>query len=265
MSEALTVGSLRQVLKFPFQGPNWQNRFLAGSGLILAGMAVPIVPLLFVYGYMLRVMRQTIEGQEPTLPDWEDWGRLLVDGLRMMVAGWVYMLPGSIVWFGGMALYFASSFGIIILSSTAEGGEPSPLFALIMLGSMAVMFLSMALGTLLTVLGAIPAPVATAHFVARDKLAAVFAVREWWPLLRANKLGYLVAWIVTAGLGAIWYVLLMVLYMSAVLCCLIPIVGAPLGFYLMLVGAALFGHTYHESVHLSTAAAPQPQGSPAQE
>jgi hypothetical protein len=112
---------------------------------------------------------------------------------------------------------------------------------------MAVMFLAMALGTLLMVLGAIALPLAMAHFVAQERLGAAFRVRQWWRILKADKWGYLAAWVIFAGIVAILYVGILVLYSTLILCVLIPIVAAPIGFYLALVGAALFGEVYRDS------------------
>jgi hypothetical protein len=244
MSEAITTRSIRTFFKFPFQGPNWQRRFLIGAGLIFAGFLVPIAPLVFVNGYILRVMRQAIEGEELVLPEWEDWGGLAIDGLRVMLVDLVYLLPGIAVFVGGMILYWIS---FTLLMVAAEGGGDAALQApLLSMVSIGIMFLSMLVSSVLSLLGGVPLPMATAHFAAQDKVAAAFRVREWWALLRNNKLGYFIAWVIVAGLMAIWYFVGMMAYYTVVLCCLIPFLGAPLGFYLSLVGAALFGHAYRE-------------------
>jgi hypothetical protein len=75
-------------------------------------------------------------------------------------------------------------------------------------------------------------------------------VREWWPLLRLNKLGYFAAWIVILGLLAAYYFVTSMAYYSLILCCLIPLISAPVSFYTLLIGAALFGQTYRESTTL---------------
>jgi hypothetical protein len=244
MSEAMTTRSIKTFFKFPFQGPNWQSRFLIGAGLALASFLVPIVPLIFVNGYTLRVMRQAIEGEDLAMPDWEDWGGLATDGLRMMLVGLVYLLPGTIVLVGGMILYWVI---LTLLAVATEGGsEPALGASLLYMVSIGIMFLSMLVGLALSLLGGIPLPMATAHFVAQDKVAAAFRVREWWAVLRNNRLGYFIAWVVVAGLMAILYFLTMMVYYTMVLCCLIPFLGATLGFYLSLVGAAMFGHAYRE-------------------
>jgi hypothetical protein len=239
MSEAITT-----FFKFPFQGPNWQSRFLIGAGLVFAGFLVPIAPLVFVNGYILRVMRQAIEGEELVLLEWEDWGRLAIDGLRVMLVDLVYLLPGIVVFVGGMILYWIS---FTLLMVVTEGGGDAELWApLLSMVSIGIMFLSMLIGSVLSLLGGVPLPMATAHFAAQDKVAAAFRVREWGAVLWDNRLGYFIAWVIVAGLMAIWYFAVMMAYYTVVLCCLIPFLGGPLGFYLSLVGAVLFGHAYRE-------------------
>lgn len=252
MSEAISTTSLRTLFKFPFQGPNWQNRFIIGAVLTLANFVVPIVPGIFVSGYLLQLMRRAIKEEELVLPDWNDWGRLAKDGLRAMLIGLVYLLPGMLVFYGGMALYFISVIGLpLLMSAAGEGHRVGVTVPLLMsMFSVGIMFFSVLVGSILILLGAIPLPVATAHFAAQDKVAAAFHLREWWPLLRVNKLGYFISWVIVAGLGGILYFALMLAYYSVVLCCLIPFLSAPMGYYLSLVGAALFGQTYRESLAL---------------
>lgn len=244
MSE-MTSSSLKTLFRFPFQGPDWRNRFIIGSVLSFAGCIIPMVPSIFVAGYLLQVMRQAIQGEELRLPAWEDWGRLGVDGLRALVVSLVCFLPGLIVFIGGLALYFAASFSLPFFMNAAD--ETSAL-APLLLATMAIMFLSMFIGSILILAGAIPWPMATAHFVAQDRVAAAFRLREWWPLLTRNGLGYFIAWVVTLGLAGVLYLATMLAYYSLIGCFLIPFLAAPLGFYLALVGVALFGTTYRESV-----------------
>jgi hypothetical protein len=251
MPETVAITPLKTLFKFPFQGPNWRNNFIIGAALTLANFILPLLPMIFIYGYALQIMRRTIEGQELELPPWDDWGKLALDGLRLMLVGLVYLLPGILVLLGGVTLYFASIFSWPLLASAAErgGGEPIALLVPIgILGSMAIMMLSMLLGSLLILLGLIPLPVVTAHFALQDKVAAAFRIREWWPLLRVNKLGYFAAWVVVFGLMAILYFAFAMAYYTLILCCLIPLLAAPLSFYVTLIGAVLFGQTYRESM-----------------
>ena len=255
MTEAIATTPLRMIFRFPFRGPNWFGQFAIGSALIFASTFIPIVPTLFVYGYVLRVMRQAIDGQDLVLPAWDNWGKLGMDGLRAMLVSLAYLLPGILALGGGITLYFVS---VIAFSAAAEAAEqvgetPGLMASLGFMAGLVIFFFSLAAGPILLLLGAIPLPVATAHFAARDKAEAAFRLREWWPFLRVNKLGYFIDWVIFAGLVYILSFALTVAYYSIVLCCLIPVLIAPIGFYMSLVSAALFGQTYRESGALLSA------------
>jgi hypothetical protein len=147
-----------------------------------------------------------------------------------------------------MVLYFVGTLYLPITASTgAQPDEALALMAMLTLGSMAIMFLSMFLGTLFSLLGAVVVPVALGHFVAQGELRAAFRVRQWWRILQADKLGYFVTWVVMAGLIGMVYIGFMLAYSTVVLCCFLPILIAPFGLYITLVGSALFGQTYRES------------------
>jgi hypothetical protein len=230
------------------RGEKERNRFLVGALVVLASVFVPVLPLLIVSGYRLRLMRQAIAGDDLTLPDWDDWGELLKDGLSAMLVGLVYLLPGMLVLFGGIGLYFILAFSMPLVMATLEEGPVIMAMPMLFLIALAIMFLSMVFGTVLSMLGAVPVPVATARLVEQKRLAAAFQVRELFALLRANALGYLIAWVVAIGLFGLVYIGFWLAYASIVLCCLIPILLAPLGFYLSLVSAGLFGRAYRESL-----------------
>ena len=248
MKQQRTVESIKGVLRFPLQDPEWPRRFLIGAGLSLANLVLPLVPSLFVYGYLLRVMRSAVEGEEPTLPKWEDWGGLARDGLQAMVVGLVYLLPALAVMLGGMVVYLLTMFsfmgagGLAEDSSTVLIGVPAA-FTI----GMAALWGAMSIGTLLQLAGMVPLPMALGHLAAKGDLGAAFRVREWWPILAADKLGYAVDWVVVAGLTAIGYVLFYVVYSTMVLCALAPLLVIPCFFYVMLVAAVLFGQAYRRS------------------
>jgi hypothetical protein len=239
------------LLRLPVRDEKERNRFLVGALVVLASFFVPVLPLVIVSGYRLRLMRQAISGDDLTLPDWDDWGELLKDGLAAMVVGLVYLLPGMLVLSGGMGLYFIFAFSMPLVMAIAEDGPVMMAMPVLFLIALAIMFLSMMLGTVLSILGAVPVPVATARWVEQKRFGAAFQIRKVFALQRANALGYLIAWVVAVGLFGLVYLAFWIAYASIVLCCLIPILLAPLGFYLSLVSAGLFGRAYREGLILS--------------
>lgn len=248
MSEALTVISLKKLFRFPFEAPKWASRFLVGAVLFLANYVVPIIPGIFVSGYLVRVLRQSVSGEDPQLPAWEEWGDLFKDGFFVTIISFVYFLPGMVVSIGGMLLYYVATFAVPLVA--ALGGEAEQvgvMIPLLLLVSMVILFVSMFVGMVLTILGAVAMPLATAHYVAEGSLGAAFRLRAWWRILRADSLSYLISWVVVAGLMMLLYMTSILAYSTLILCCLIPFLMAPAMLYLGLVGAALFGQTYREN------------------
>ena len=252
MSNETTLSGLKRFFKFPFEGQDWQKRFVIGVALILVSFFIPVIPQIFVFGYIVQVMRLAIEGKPLMLPEWDDWGKLGVDGLRYGVVSLAFMLPGFLVYFGGMGLYMVSAMVLPMSMQMMEHGRGNfAVIPLFFVGSMLIMFLSIFLGMILVLLGAIPLPVALSHFVVKDQVGAAFRFREWWKVLWRNKLSYFIAWVVVGGLFAVLYMGMMLLYSTMIFCILIPVLSAPLLFYLMLVKATVFGETYRESVSLA--------------
>jgi multisubunit Na+/H+ antiporter MnhG subunit len=70
-------------------------------------------------------------------------------------------------------------------------------------------------------------------------------------LLKANKLGFLVAWVIVASLSIVLGMPLVFVYYTIILALLALMLAAPVGFYLLLMNAAVFGRTYRESVMLA--------------
>jgi hypothetical protein len=243
MSDRPSISSLKAVFRFPGVGPDARSRFILGCVLVLAGFIIPIIPGLIVAGYALRIMRQAINGEELHLPAWDQWSKLIMDGLRWTIISIVYFLPGFIAVIVGFSAYI----GGIMASVAQSSSGSSDAGVLAMFAGMGVYFIALAVGALLFMLAAIPLPIASAHFVAKDNIGAAFCVREWWPLLKVNKLGYFVAWVVIIGLYSVMSMASMVLMYSLVLCIAVPFALAPAGLYLSVISAALFGQTYRDS------------------
>lgn len=256
MEDAFRLSGLRRLLRSPFAMPDAQNRFLLGSALWFAGAFVPILPGLAVNGYLVRVMRNAIRGEAAHLPPWEGWSELLIDGLKATVIGLAYLLPGLLVFVTGfMAYFFLSPVSMIFLGLTRSRSDNSGMMLASIFLGMLFLFLGMAVGSLLTLLGTIPLPVALARFVDSGRLADAFSVRVIWRLIRGDAWSYLTVWVVVMGLIAIVYALYSVFYMTMVLCAIGLIILAPGAFYAAYVAATAFGDFYRQR---SAASSPAP-------
>lgn len=246
MENSFSITDLKAVLRFPFATSHNKSNFFVGSLLMLGGMFVPILPTLAVYGYLAQVARGAINGEEPTLPDWGDFGKLLKDGLRGGLIGLIYSLPGMIVILFGYGAYMIGLFSTISLQN-AYTRYSSPYDMTGFWLAMAIFFVGFFVGIALYILGAIPLPMALTHFVAKDKFSAGFELRYITGTIRKDKLGYLVVWVVLMGLFYTAYMLFFLLYSTIIFCFAAFIVLMPLAFYVILVASVLFGRFYREN------------------
>ena len=246
MSQSFSSEDLKQLFAFPFQDPRWQNKFLIGSLVVFAGFIIPLIPFFFVYGYMAQIMRRIIvEKGEPFLPEWDNWGKLFVDGLKLLGAILIYSIPIIGLFFAGYILFF---FTIALSAAAAEGsGDPSsPLVAMApMAGSLffclffaVIMLLSLAIGLL--------SPAIMGHVVATDEFSAAFRVREWWSIFRANIGGFLMAYVIVLAISVAFSFGISLLYLTLILCCLLPFIMAPATFYMLAIYGVVFGEAYRE-------------------
>jgi len=72
-------------------------------GIVL--MIIPIVNILTIPGYLLRVAKKTMEGDKK-LPGFDNFGELVVNSIKMIIVGIVYGIIGIIVAFILMLIPF---------------------------------------------------------------------------------------------------------------------------------------------------------------
>jgi hypothetical protein len=245
-----TTASLSELFIFPFQGKNWAVKLLIAFALSVLGVLTFFVPSLFVLGYLARLMRQVSAGWTAELPEWDNWGELFVDGLKVAFTALIYSLPSLAC----MAVAYLSMLTPAFLPLFAQTGEEEVLALLVTGGSFAGLCL-MGAAMLVWLATIVLMPVAVTHLIARDSLSAAFQVRDWWRVLRANLGGFLVAFLLMLGLFMLTYFVYNVLFLTIVLCFLAPLAIVLFSVYQLLVGGALYAAAYWEAT--SRLAGPQ--------
>jgi hypothetical protein len=247
MTNSFTSDQLTALAKFPFNDSRWQTKFLIGSLLILAGYIIPIVPSIFLYGYAFQVMRRIIvEKGEPYLPEWDDWGKLFTDGGKIMGVVFIYSLPFLLLVCGGFGLFFVLTLGAGAIPSDPETGASAE--AALPLIAMGVWFFTLAIGVILVLPLIVVLPVSIGHLVATDDFAAAFRPREWWPIFKANVAGYAVSYALFLGFWLVFSFVMQILYITIILCCLVPFIMIFISMYLTVIGSVLFGQAYRAGV-----------------
>jgi hypothetical protein len=247
MNQDLSMQKLQDLFTFPFKDPKWGQKLLIATGLALGSILLMvtivfwIVPLAFLYGYFAALIRTiVVEEREPNLPEWDHWGELFVEGLKITLVGLVYVLPVIFLFFAGYGFLFAIPF----FSELSGAGNRTIMEVIMPLIATSGFMIAFGLAMLLSlVIGAI-LPVVTTHVVVKGDFTAAFRVPEWWAIYRANLGGFLVSYVVIFGLSMVASFVVSLFYYTIILCCLVPLLMAAISAYLIVVSGAIFGDAY---------------------
>ncbi|WP_276250493.1 DUF4013 domain-containing protein [Haloarcula rara] len=161
-----TTQDFEDAIRYPWTGDRNVERIAIGGLLGMFGFL--FVPILFVYGYNLRVLRNVMAGETETAPAFDDWGALLGDGLSAFVIGAVYFgVPFLLVAVGWIASFFA------FFAGAGIGGDGAA-SAGALLGFFGLFVVQLLAGVLFLVAGYL-LPGAVAAYVRTDTLGAAFS------------------------------------------------------------------------------------------
>ncbi|WP_318569252.1 DUF4013 domain-containing protein [Salinigranum marinum] len=213
---------IEESLRYLRSSDDWIKTVLLGGVLTLFGFL--LVPLFAVFGYYVRVLRGTMRGgDEP--PVFDDWGTMIVDGLKAFAIYLVYgLVPGLL----GATIAFIGIGGAV----AGDSGVAGAIGGLVAVVGFLVAF---ALG----LVAAYIAPAALANYVEKDDLMAGFAFGEIRAAIttRTYAIGWLSAFAMLLAAGLVTSVL-----------SIVPIVGTIVGvfvtFYAAVAAFYVIGHTW---------------------
>jgi hypothetical protein len=250
-TSTVSFEGVKRAVFFPFRGEKWGLKVLIGSALTFGSFIIPVIPALPVFGYFGLIMKGIIVKEaDPEMPAWNDWGGLFLDGLKLFGAMIIYLLPALILSIGGYALFLLLDFSMAF-SASALAQTSSSTFPLAMIASIFGMVIGLAvmmLGIALAVVTIIILPPALGNMLAKGKFEAAFHFGEWWPVLKANLGGFVVAVMLAMGLFYLMYVLAIVLYATIILCFLLPFAFAAILFISGATGFSVYAVAYRDGV-----------------
>lgn len=218
---------LKEIFTFPFKDADARKHLLVGCLISAAALFIPILPYLVLIGYSAIIARQVLKGEEPHMVAWDDWGTMFKDGAKLLGIRLIFSLPILILVMpliaGGVAMPFL-----------AEGMNSESLdiflavFTAIMIGSMCLLIpISLPLAVLI--------PAAEMHMIEKDDFAAGFRFKEWWPILRANLGGFILAFGIYYAASMILAFLIQILAATIIFACLLIILLPATTMYISLI------------------------------
>jgi len=196
MNGVFSGDNITLLFSYPFKDPAWKKK-------LLLGFIAALVPFMNIclMGYAGRMIKPVAdEGRDPFLPEWDDWGGLFIDGLRMLAVTFLGILPSLLFVLPAFVIIYASMIVPAVMSDSSSADIPVqvmiiPVLGMLLGGLLALVgsVISMGLGLLL--------PAALCHVVVKHSLPALFQFREWWAIWRANLSGYLLCMVMAMGLS----------------------------------------------------------------
>ena len=192
---------ISNAVKYPSY--DWKKVIILGILFILSFI---IVGIFFVFGYYLRIVKSTIAGIDE-LPEFDDWGNMFIDGLKVLVVNFIYLLIPGIIIFVGVFTSIAS----LAATNTSIYTAPASFFALIGITGI--------IGIILALIFALFAHIAIANMALYDEIGAAFRFNE---ILDKIKM---IGW----GKYIIWYIFMLitgfVIGLIASILNIIPLIG----------------------------------------
>ncbi|QUH22516.1 DUF4013 domain-containing protein [Methanobacterium alkalithermotolerans] len=169
---------------FIFIGAISNNGFVLGL-LIFIGILIMLIAFFLVNGYFFRVIKSTLAGLDE-MPDFDDWGELTVDGLKVLLVQLIYTIIFGILAVIPIFIIFLI-LGLIgsFLGIAGSMADPSTLSPAFLAGS-GVFIWVMYLGIFLSYLIMIPVGllyyivtfIGISNMAYQDNMGSAFAISE---------------------------------------------------------------------------------------
>jgi hypothetical protein len=223
--------NIQRAFAYVFEDKQWVSKILIG--VLLSLFAWLIIPAFILNGYLIAVIRKVMNGQEMegnTLPEWDDWGKLLRDGFFVTIAQLVYTLP------------FLLILGVGFVGTVGFGGLTDMNESIATAGLLATFGVTGCLGLLALVALLFVTPAITIQYAIKDDFGACFRFGEVMSIIREYLSDIFITFIVTLVAG---FALSLVTGVLSIIPCLgwiaSVILGLAFGPYLVMVTGHMYG------------------------
>lgn len=215
---------LEDGLSYPMKGESGLARILIGG--LLGVVSILIVPAFALAGYLVWVLAGAARG-EPEPPAFEDWGTMIVDGLKATAVTVVY----------GLVPFFLIFLSIFVFAGGAGSGSDTAAGVLGGLGLLGMLLSFVAMVLLYYLI-----PAALTNMALEDSFGAAF---DFGTIKRAVlSADYLIAWLIPFVIAFVVNVLVFFLAVTIIGLVFVPFVQ----FYVQVAVFYMFGTAFGKVV-----------------
>jgi hypothetical protein len=172
-----------KAFRFVFDDKQWITKLLIGA--VMSVLSFFIIPAFILQGYLVKLVRQVMGGNDKELPEWMDYGKLLRDGFFVTIGQLIWALPFILLMLimgmvtGGLGS-MANSSGDMVAAATTGAGLLMACLALLTV--IAFLFLT---------------PALLIQYAREDEFGALFRFGEIFDIIRDHMADILIAFLVS--------------------------------------------------------------------
>lgn len=229
---------LEKAFLFVFKDSSWVNKLIAGAGIIICTYLVFIIPI-FIYiisssvimtiisvflsfgvsfvlscsvsGFIAEVANRRINYRNSILPDWADFGRMFVSGLKYFVGYFLYFIPVLVLMFIFLMLltfYLGQLNNFKLVSATLDFN------CIVLLGTIFLFSI---------ILYSIFCPLMMANFYKDLKITSFVDFKSAFSMLKGNGTNYFVMILIFIALSFFMQTLFSILFFTVIGAILTPV------------------------------------------
>ena len=174
---------------YMFEDKQWVSKL--GLGVLVS--FIPVLNFAWL-GYTVDLIRNVMNGKPEPLPNWDDFGKKLTDGLLLAVAGFVYALPAIVV--------FCLPLSFMIVPAILSGNSDMEGLANAVAGLGTALFICLLCVFVVYALAlSVVYPAILVLFAREGTLGSCFKFRDVFGLISRNTTPFFTAWAVNLGVG----------------------------------------------------------------
>ena len=112
-------------LRYPTS--DWYKVVILGFLILISFF---IIPIFLVLGYTFRVIKASLAGFEE-LPAFDEWGKMLVEGIKLFLVYLIYFLPAIIIGIVSFVSFWSSIMSLTYMTPVNGTISPTTLFSLL--------------------------------------------------------------------------------------------------------------------------------------
>ncbi len=219
---------VNKAFRFMFDDKQWISKLLIGA--VMSVLSFLIIPAFILQGYLVKIVRQVMDGNDSELPEWMDYGKLLRDGFFVTIGQLIWALPFILLMLivglvtGGLGSVVDSSGDMVAAATTGAGLLVA---CLVLLTVIAFLFLT---------------PALLIQYARENEFGALFRFSEIFDIIRDHMADILIAFLVSVvAVLAISVVTGIVAIVPCLGWIAAALIGLAMGPYIQFVTGHLYG------------------------